>query len=113
MTMFQKLFRTDKHGIYREVTEVPGDYTDTMGTSQLPRFPHCDMLILHSPGTCEYCDRHQDWQRLRAAQGIAFSDYDQNTVKKNDLIPCPSTFRRLAEVRDRWYGNVPKDPDDA
>lgn len=73
---------------------------------QFPQFPHCDSLILHSPGLCEYCDRHPDWQEYRKRAGIAFSDYDAATVAEFHLVPCPSTFRRSAETRDRWHGNT-------
>lgn len=83
---------------------IPAD--DTMGHEDSPQFPHCDALILHSPGTCEFCDRRPEWQRLRAAQGIAFSDYSNEVVEQNNLVPCPSTYRRSAEVRDRWPGNT-------
>lgn len=85
---------------------VDDDYTDVIGTSV--KFPHCDSLILHSPGVCEYCDRHPDWQTLRSAQGIAFSDMSAEVAKEHNLIPCPSTTRRPADVRDRWGGNRPK-----
>lgn len=71
-------------------------------------YPHCDSLILHSPGSCEFCDRHPEWQSLRIDQGIAFSNDPEDAVNSFDLIPCPSTIRRSAEVRDLWYGNVPK-----
>lgn len=82
------------------------DYTDVMGTNV--QMPHCDQLILHSPGTCEYCDRHPEWQQYRSASGIAFSNMSNEDVEKHGLVPCPSTYRRSAEVRDRWGGNVPK-----
>ena len=81
------------------------DYTDVMGT--MVQFPHCDALILHHPGTCVYCDRHPDWQSLRSAQGIAFSNDTPEFVKTNNLLPCPSEQRRTAEQRDQWFGNVP------
>lgn len=73
----------------------------------IDQFPHCDSKILHSPGTCEFCDRHPDWQELRQYQGIAFSDTPDETVVRDDLVPCPSTWHRPAELRDLWHGNVP------
>jgi len=79
------------------------DYTDMLGTTI--QFPHCDALILHSPGKCEYCDRHPDWQALRSAQGIAFSDTTDEEIRDHNLVPCPSTYRRPADLRDRWPGN--------
>jgi len=60
------------------------DYTDVMGT--MVQFPHCDALILHHPGTCVYCDGHPDWQALRSAQGIAFSN-DTSEFVKTPLSP--------------------------
>lgn len=72
------------------------------------QFPHCDSLILHSPGVCEYCDRHPHQQAAREAQGTAFSDTPADEVERLGLAPCPSTVARTAEVRDLWYGNVPK-----
>lgn len=69
--------------------------------------PHCDQLILHSPGACRYCDDHPVWQDARTVAGIAFSDTTDNEVLEAGLTPCPSTRRRAAEVRDRWGGNVP------
>lgn len=66
--------------------------------------PHCDSSILHSPGICEYCDQYSDWQEYRIVARIAFSD--ENPVPEGKA-PCPSTYFRSAEVRDRWGGNVP------
>ena len=83
------------------------DYTDTLGT--MIQFPHCDTLILHRPGSCTCCDGHPDWQAFRSAQGVAFSDDTAEFVKAHSLLPCPSEFRRPAEVRDRWPGNTPKE----
>lgn len=70
-------------------------------------FPHCDALILHKPGTCEVCDMRPDWQALRSAQGIAYSDSSEAEIAHLGLTPCPSTYRRSAELRDRWGGNRP------
>jgi hypothetical protein len=103
-----KIWRTKDKG-----PVVPNEVTveETVGVpvvSPDTQFPHCDSLILHSPGTCVYCDRHPDWQQYRMGAGIAFSDYDEATVEELRLIPCPSTARRPAEVRDQWYGNVPR-----
>lgn len=64
--------------------------------------PHCDSAILHSPGVCKYCDVHPDWQELRELWRINFSD-----TSDPDKAPCPSTFTRTAETRDRWHGNRP------
>ncbi len=101
-----KLFKFINRGphVPRGVEVVDDDYTDVLGTDV--QFPHCDSLILHSPGACEYCDRHPDWQALRSAQGVAFSDTPDSLIKVHNLIPCPSTSARTAEVRDRWPGNT-------
>jgi hypothetical protein len=86
-----------------DVEEV--DYTDVLGTDA--QLPHCDSLILHRPGTCEFCDRHPAWQQYRSAAGIAFSNDTDDHIREHGLAPCPSTFRRTSEVRDKWPGNVP------
>lgn len=65
------------------------------------QMPHCDAAILHSPGRCEYCDRHPEWQQYRMMARIAFSD-EQAT---DDISPCPSTWTRLPGTRDQWFGN--------
>lgn len=100
------LWRPGKAEGQIETETIEVDYTDVLGTNI--QFPHCDSLILHTPGVCQYCDRHPDWQALRSAQGIAFSDMPEDIRREHGLLPCPSTYRRPAEVRDRWYGNVPK-----
>lgn len=71
------------------------------------QMPHCDQLVLHSPGTCEACDLHPEWQAYRAAAGIAFSDMPAHEVQAHGLVPCPSTYSRSAEVRDAWNRNQP------
>ena len=70
--------------------------------------PHCDPSILHSPGSCEACDHYPDWQEHRKVAMIAFSDEKDLEGK----APCPSTYFRDPEVRDRWGGNiaVPRGP---
>lgn len=71
-------------------------------------FPHCDPLILHSPGTCSYCDLHPDWQAYRKQAGIAFSDTPTETALMEGIVPCPSTYYRTARKRDLWGGNRPE-----
>jgi hypothetical protein len=44
-------------------------------STELAQFPHCDQRVLHSPGECEYCDRHPEWQALREAWGIAYTGH--------------------------------------
>jgi len=66
------------------------------------QFPHCDALVLHAPGECEYCDRHPDWQQLRQMWGINFTGKTQPTK-----APCPAERRRSVEKIHRWGGNRP------
>lgn len=101
------IWRSKKDGTVEvEEVSIPDDYTDTLGSRF--QFPHCDSLILHRPGTCEFCDRRPDWQEYRAAAGIAFSNDSDEYIKNHGLVPCPSTVRRPAEIRDLWFGNVPR-----
>lgn len=95
-----QLWRPGKRSGEIDVEEVDYD--------SFPQFPHCDSLILHRPGTCEFCDRHPDWQQYREHAGLAFSNDSEEYIREHRLVPCPSTSRRTAEVRDRWPGNVPR-----
>ena len=61
---------------------------------------HCDSLILHAPGECQYCDHYPEAQALRDWWQINFTG-QRDTTK----LPCPSTLRRTDEVRDLWGGN--------
>lgn len=70
--------------------------------------PHCDSSILHSPGSCEYCDHYPDWQQYRKFARIAFTD--QQPVP-DGFAPCPSTWFRSSLIRDLWSGNTPKEPE--
>lgn len=69
-------------------------------------FPHCDSRILHSPGACVYCDKYPNRQQDRIDSNTNFS----NESDPNKL-PCPSTYLRSAEVRDRWSGNRAQPPE--
>lgn len=88
-------------GLWKRLTnrysEQEEDYTGP------DSFPHCDAMILHSPGACVYCDEHPTLQQSRIDGRVAFSD-DKNPAA--GLLPCPSTLTRTAEVRDLWHGNV-------
>jgi hypothetical protein len=66
----------------------------------LDQFPHCDPRILHAPGECEYCDNHQEWQALRQAWGIAFTNYEP----EGSELPCPANAAR-GDGCNSWYGN--------
>ena len=67
------------------------------------QFPHCDQRILHSPGECEYCDKHPDWQALRIHWGVAFTGYTPDGKE----LPCPADYAR-GESHTKWFGNVAK-----
>ena len=66
-------------------------------------FPHCDAMVLHKPGNCQYCDMYPMKQLDRMESNTNFSDENDSTK-----LPCPSTYARSAEVRDKWIGNTPK-----
>jgi hypothetical protein len=71
--------------------------------SAIRQFPHCDELVLHREGSCEYCDAYPEWQELRALWGINFTgESDPNK------IPCPSTHRRSLNSVHAWPGNRPR-----
>jgi hypothetical protein len=69
------------------------------------QFPHCDALVLHAPGACEYCDLHPDWQQLREMWGIAFT----GEVARAKTI-CPSERRRPLALINQWPGNQARPP---
>jgi hypothetical protein len=70
---------------------------ETLGT-----FPHCDFQVLHSPGSCSYCDACPIWQALRIVYGINFTGEDDPQKS-----PCPSARHRPAYQVHRWPGNRP------
>lgn len=83
--------------------------------------PHCDQTILHAPGKCVYCDHFPEWQEYRKVAQIAFTGDDNELGVKRvfpdpqspnavedfvpGIAPCPSTWFRASEGRDRWGGN--------
>lgn len=67
------------------------------------QYPHCDSLVLHAPGDCQFCDKHPDWQLSRIKAGINFTG-----GKDPDKAPCPSEFYRPVETINKWPGNTPK-----
>lgn len=67
------------------------------------QFPHCDALVLHAPGECEYCDRHPYMQAVREFYSIAFSGYEPEEGE----LPCPADFRRPGKSQ-LWGGNTPR-----
>jgi len=64
--------------------------------------PHCDSLILHKNGECDYCDVYPDRQAQRIADGINFTGHKDPNKK-----PCPSEALRPAYIAHRWHGNRP------
>jgi len=66
--------------------------------------PHCDSNVLHSPGTCNYCDKHVSLQDFRMFHGMAFTneEFDPNRHK----FPCPAQQNRPLETIERWGGNI-------
>ncbi len=70
-------------------------------------FPHCDSLVLHAPGECEFCDDYPDAQQDRIAKRINFTGH-KNPHKEQ----CPAEKRRSLDNINRWYGNVPQKKDE-
>ena len=81
-------------------------------------YPHCDWRVLHSPGTCQYCDMHPDWQAERMSAGVLFTDDARNSVlieeilakgvcHINDVRPCPAQLAR-GDRCQIWGGNKPR-----
>lgn len=68
--------------------------------------PHCDPKVLHTPGTCVYCDQCPGLQFERIDKGIAFTNEpDDDHVR--ELTPCPATLHRPRGVIELWPGNRP------
>lgn len=65
-------------------------------------FPHCDSRVLHSPGTCGYCDKVKPLQDYRKMCGLPFTDDLQAT---DALLPGENRTRASAEA---WGGNQRK-----
>lgn len=68
------------------------------------KHPHCDDLVLHAPGECEFCDlyprRQRDRQRARVrftGELVGFYPYETE--------PCPSEKLRPLDVIEAWPGN--------
>jgi hypothetical protein len=76
-------------------------------------FPHCNPKVLHAPGECRYCDDHPDWQKLRKAWELPFSDYDPNGWGGNRAAPANGIVRgwdyagyEVVESRSRFKERV-------
>lgn len=73
------------------------------------RFPHCDARVLHPRGSCQYCDDHPEWQKLREAWGVAFTGQEPTIKPGFKMLPCPADFNRPPDTdhdHRRWAGNV-------
>lgn len=69
-------------------------------------FPHCDSNVLHSPGTCVYCDHYPLFQQARLADGVGFTNEPKGGLNGRYILhDCPSTFSRTVEQINRWPGN--------
>lgn len=78
------------------------EYDNIEDGVELP-MAHCDQMILHAPGICDYCDHYPQFQKLREWWRINFTgEHDPNKA------PCPSEHFRSGELRDRWPGNRPE-----
>ena len=91
-------------------TELPWPPESTIGYDQLGRLgavpPHCDAMVLHEPGACDYCDQFIDGkaQALRQLWGIAFTGQDPQPGQ----VACPSDARRGTAGAHVWPGNTPR-----
>lgn len=68
--------------------------------------PHCDDLCLHAPTLCVFCDMHPEEQQYRIDNNINFTGENDPNKKQ-----CPAEARRNLSIINKWYGNVPKKPD--
>lgn len=67
------------------------------------RAPHCDELVLHTPGECEICDKYaSERQQSRIKRGVNFTGH----YDKHKTI-CPSENFRTADTIYKWGGNRP------
>jgi hypothetical protein len=77
-------------------------YLQLVGT-----FPHCDALVLHPRGTCQYCDlpENEPLHQYRTDNNINHTG-EHDPQKKQ----CPAEARRPKDLIDRWGGNVARKP---
>lgn len=79
----------------------PEDLSDYLDEYEaMCRAPHCDAMILHAPGKCLVCDYYPNRQQDRVDSNTNFTG-EEDPAK----FPCPSTYLRSGEKRDRWPGN--------
>lgn len=75
-------------------------YPDDVEEGQAP-FPHCDELVLHAPGECEFCDHYPERQRRRERDGVNFTGHHEPGKRT-----CPAELRRPLSTLEAWGGNV-------
>jgi hypothetical protein len=75
-------------------------YPDDVEEGQAP-FPHCDELVLHAPGECEFCDHYPARQRQRERDGVNFTGHHDPGKRT-----CPAEVRRDLATLEAWGGNV-------
>lgn len=65
---------------------------------------HCDQWVLHSPGTCEYCDLYPELQQFREEHAIQFTNEEWDaSVHEHG---CPALHHRPLATIERWGGNI-------
>lgn len=69
--------------------------------SHLYSMAHCDYMVLHAPGECQFCDRHPKQQEYRRTHNINFTG-EKNPNKR----PCPAELIR-GDICQEWGGNKP------
>lgn len=67
--------------------------------------PHCDRLVLHAPGECDFCDHYPSFQRRRILDGVRFTGHSDTG---GDTVSCPSEVYRPSNVIHLWGGNRPR-----
>ncbi len=97
----------------REAGGEPGDATVVVrgdrgeAVTLRTRLIHCDELVLHSPGTCIYCDEHGALlQSERIQKAVAYTD-QMPLTEGVLLLPCPAWQKRGANCQV-WGGNRPR-----
>jgi hypothetical protein len=98
---------TDRYG-----GSIDKDYKDYVSVLHLVQRlsgycgPHCDELVLHSPGTCWACDL-PSFKALHEARYVGSIAYTNQTSEAwpLPLRPCPATTRRAKGSIERWPGN--------
>jgi hypothetical protein len=68
------------------------------------RLIHCDPLVLHRPGACQFCDVYgPDLQKERAERLVEFTGDDATYA-----IADPARVNRPNGGSQVWPGNTPK-----